>query len=660
MKKINKWCVFCFALLALAFYILCEVKTNKMVTVLDEVKLQENLENSIAIYVEKEDKTGYIESTSSIFPTNNYLFNSKLSGCVDANGYNKSDLLTYNYKNNTVGIKSNGSVQCFIYFDFLFDGLGTEDSPYLIQNIEDLVELSSSVNLGNSYDEMYFSLTNTLDFEDSDSYEKSVTKDFGDINNNGVVEELIVELTTGSGFIPIGNVSNNFKGNFDGNNNKIENLYIENNNSELTRIGLFGQVQNSTISNLGISGLVKTNVVANVGAFVGDADDSVIINCYNEAKIYSGAGSYSIGGLAGAFDGTIKNSYNIGDVFNGNNTGGLVGITDNLLVESCYNIGSLNKEGIGNHLGGLIGRDTSHGSNLVILNSYNSGEINFDINDSATNNIGGIVGRIYGTIEINNSFNESDIITASGVYRISNQIVGGLIGFLSSGYAKIKNSNNVGNIQNGLRVGGVIGYLNENSKSVIYNSINYGNISSDMTGEEKTTAVGGIVGYNGNGSTSLILNTINYGNVSSVKEASGFVGSNNFEGVTKIINSFNYGNTTSKNNHGSGILNFYSGSVLLNNVYNIGESNYGLSYISSDVSYNISNSYYQNTVSTNLSDAIGTYMTEEEFKNSEFINKLNSNISNIDLSLIDEELVNYKLYKWKSSENGYPTLDFEG
>ena len=46
-----------------------------------------------------------------------------------------------------------------------FNGSGTSDDPYKIENIEDLLKLSENVNSGITYSNQYFELTNKLDFQ---------------------------------------------------------------------------------------------------------------------------------------------------------------------------------------------------------------------------------------------------------------------------------------------------------------------------------------------------------------------------------------------------------------------------------------------------------------------------------------------------------------
>lgn len=103
-----------------------------------------------------------------------------------------------------------------------YDGT-TEETAYRINCIEDLVEWSNKYS---KYNSSYMELEKTLDFESIESY-NDCTAITTDINGDGQLEPLIQELTTGTGFKPIGS----FGGNFDGKNLKILNIYIEKNES---------------------------------------------------------------------------------------------------------------------------------------------------------------------------------------------------------------------------------------------------------------------------------------------------------------------------------------------------------------------------------------------------------------------------------------------
>ena len=81
-------------------------------------------------------------------------------------------------------------------------GEGTENNPYKIESIEDLVALSQSVESGETYSKVHFEITTDLDFKSSNSYVDATRTDMGDANKDGKVEALKTEMTTGRGFIP--------------------------------------------------------------------------------------------------------------------------------------------------------------------------------------------------------------------------------------------------------------------------------------------------------------------------------------------------------------------------------------------------------------------------------------------------------------------------
>ena len=63
---------------------------------------------------------------------------------------------------------------------------GSEKQPFIIKTIEDIVNLSNSVNKGTSYENEYIVLSKDLDFRNPSDYEDSLRTDYGDINGNGI------------------------------------------------------------------------------------------------------------------------------------------------------------------------------------------------------------------------------------------------------------------------------------------------------------------------------------------------------------------------------------------------------------------------------------------------------------------------------------------
>ena len=623
-----------------------------------------------AMYIE--DGDSYKEYTDSDNFPKGYYLNIDKSKCEDINGKDLDVNNILSSKGNSVTVKSSKTIYCTLYFDYL--GTGEKDKPYRIQYIEDLVDLQVAVNNGETYERKYFELERDLDFQKNDSYRNYQTKEYGDINGNSIDEELKVELTTESGWKPIGNTSKRFSGIFDGKEKRIDNLTINYKNAVGTTeqyLGLFGLTNNATIKNLTIGGNI--NIVpsySNNGGIIGVATNNTLIdNCHNEVNITSQASGYTNGGLIGAlFSSTIKNSSNSGNISGGNNAGGLTGtINGNSLIENSYNIGNISNTK-GRYAGGLIGRDGKATDITTILNSYNNGTVisNREIDgDSFT---GGMVGFIYGIINIDKSHNSGEIRNDRKVYAQNIDIsLGGLIGQINgnnSNVIKITNSYNDGHLIGATRQGGLIGLNINKAITIIDKCYNKGVNESQTAAGTYFTEISGLVGYNNNNSELYVLNSYNEGDISSIKNAQGITYSDN--GATaNIINSYNVGNINGSTlssgifavtaTDGDGNVN----NIKLNNVYNLGEvtgnNAYELGYRNGTTSIvEIKNSYYEESKKgTNISDADGTPLSLSDMKSNILVDKLNNNINSI---TIPEEVKGIFLSKWQIEEKEYPTL----
>ena len=103
-----------------------------------------------------------------------------------------------------------------------------DENTFVINSIEDLVFFAYDVTNGNNYSGKTVKLGISLDFNSTKSYIAPLRTDYGKYGYNGELKTL---LRTGEGFIPIGVGSdevgtNSFSGTFDGQNNQIINLYI--------------------------------------------------------------------------------------------------------------------------------------------------------------------------------------------------------------------------------------------------------------------------------------------------------------------------------------------------------------------------------------------------------------------------------------------------
>ena len=242
-------------------------------------------------------------------------------------------------------------------------GTGASTDPYLIESVEDLVALSNNVNAGNTYSGKYISITNSFDFNNNKSYKNTVTTTYGDINGNGTIEGLKTELTTGAGFIPIGNGTNKFRGQLLGNSNCIYNLYI--NRPEISYVGFVGYNYSGRITTLSLKDINVTG-----GSYTGG-----IVGYNNEGYIYESEAEGNVTGAnyVGLAAGYLykyspaANATSIiveGNVRGTNYVGGLVGFADDNIASTGY-IGGVNKGGtvvstggtnVGRNFGGIDSR----------------------------------------------------------------------------------------------------------------------------------------------------------------------------------------------------------------------------------------------------------------------------------------------------------------
>jgi hypothetical protein len=227
-----------------------------------------------------------------------------------------------------------------------FLGGGTKNDPYQISSAEQLAELASLVNTGNTtYNSATYKLT--CDF-DLSAYGK---------NYNG-----------GKGWVPIGSNGHPFKGTFDGGGYTITGLYI--NNSSLTYVGLFGYLVGSIVDNLRLS---DASVTGNEG--VGDmagmviGSSSKVQNCCSTGTV---TGSKDIGGMVGCFDsGIMQNCYSTSTVSGSSYAGGIIGtVNSNAKVLSCDSTGAVKGN---SYVGGVAGSIEGDMENCAALNPSVSG-----------------------------------------------------------------------------------------------------------------------------------------------------------------------------------------------------------------------------------------------------------------------------------------------
>ena len=422
------------------------------------------------------------------------------------------------------------------------------ENKYKIQTIEDLIALSVNTNRGYNYEGKTINLANDLDFSDDTCYKNpNDTETFGDYNNDGITEGIKKEVTTGSGFLPIGgkyiseiNLRYDFKGIFDGNNYEIKNLYIDNPNTN--NIGLFG-INYGEIRNMIVSGKIEVNTeetdysYKQVGGIVG-YNYGNIKNVKNQVEFAIENFEGYIGGIAGYNDGgIIENSSNIQDMNFANIIyfGGIcayhVGEAE---IKDCYNTGNINIA-TGSIIGGVVGN--SNTINATINRCYNTGNINIT---EEVGLVGGIKGNSGNSGIVVNCYNLGDV----SVKKVTS--AGGIVGYHKNGL--VGNCYNRGNVTvNGdsskLLVGGIVG---DQSYCRVVNCYNTGEINVTAA-TPQSPGIGGIVGID---YWALLKNVTNFGElilqIQSQIYVGGVAGTSYTSGVNVLENAKYLENTWTK------------------------------------------------------------------------------------------------------------------
>ena len=157
------------------------------------------------------------------------------------------------------------------------DGEGTEEKPFKIESVENLVKFLNSINSGEEYSGKVIELVYTLDIASTKSYADANSTMFGDYNGDDKTEGIFDEINNKdySGLIL---TNETFSGTLDGNGKEIRNIYTTF-HDQTFKMGLIG-INNGTVKDINISGE------------------------YNVSEMYE---YYRIGGIAGENNGNIEN-----------------------------------------------------------------------------------------------------------------------------------------------------------------------------------------------------------------------------------------------------------------------------------------------------------------------------------------------------------------
>ena len=265
---------------------------------------------------------------------------------------------------------------------------------------------------------------------------------------------------------------------------------------------------------------------ANVGGVVGKIDRSNTKQLNSQNEIVDASGNKA--------QAAVSDSYNTGDVLGYTGIGGIAGLMYNGEIAGSYNLGylrSTRQSRIGSatggtteiidalNMGGIVGDTTENsGATVLLYDVYNKGQIGDKEFNYFGRHVGGVVGRLSGTVE--KAYNTGAIYNGYNV-------VGGIAGWVATG--TIQNAFNTGNItvynqnESTSQVGGIAGAANGAGNVLINNVYNLGTLRSFDIGYGKN-AVAGILGTASGQGTVTIKNAYTTGNLySGVKSDNSFV-----------------------------------------------------------------------------------------------------------------------------------------
>lgn len=479
--------------------------------------------------------------------------------------------------------------------EFTLAGEGTAESPYLIGNVEELMQLAAMINDDELFDDYYdshYQLTADIALNDCASF---------DAWDENPPENI---------WTPIG-YYHSFDGVFDGNGHVISGLYInqavskDRNDHVMDKFGLFGnnggEIRNLTIANAYvhpkdaevegasisggilagstsarsiISGCVIEGIVIcegyEYGGIVGSGSGE-IADCSFTGKMIEKSGSYtsSIGGIAGSGC-DIRNCSVFAQIIceeagaESVSCANIGGIAGNLSPDDCIENCTFEGEIIsGDYAGGIVGLASGLGvgdtsAKAVIRNCTNNGSI------TAAEDAGGIVGHVLHTFHDNEVWvegctNNGDIHTldSDGVCA-----VGGIVGYIlteeEDSYVTITGCTNEAELAANMP-GGIVGRIMQNGGNLrVEKCTNKGAI----TGEGSYAA--GILCHiqQWGGNWNIAINScINEGDITTNANAGGIVCfaysvGNEPDCALTISDCINRGNLT------SGGINNYMGGIL--------------------------------------------------------------------------------------------------
>lgn len=269
--------------------------------------------------------------------------------------------------------------------------------------------------------------------------------------------------------------------------------YLYGNDAYVTKSTNSGNVHSQLIP-ANATTVSESSLAANTGGIVGKIDrtttltkedilngkQAAVSDSYNSGTVQ---GFIGIGGVVGQmYNGEVVRSYNLGDI---RTTKTVASLDPNKLPTA--------------NMGGVVGdttEDPPTDARALIYDVYNKGKIGDETFTYAARHVGGVVGRLRGTLE--KAYNSGDVYN-------SYNVVGGVVGWYHRGSIKdVFNTGNVtvknqdkltsGNPSRTSSVGGIIGAAAPGAGLWIENAYNIGTIRSYQVSGGGKSAVGGIAG----------------------------------------------------------------------------------------------------------------------------------------------------------------------
>ena len=194
---------------------------------------------------------------------------------------------------------------------------------------------------------------------------------------------------TGSDQTPIGNTKDNaFKGKFDGLDNSIFGLSINNSDNKYAATGLFGFTDGAIMGNVT---LIAGSILGgdNTGAFIGHAVNTTVKGVNSTLKV---SGTKNVGGIIGYAKADTGRTYSVADASGSvqpdSRSSELSNLTNTGNVSGVSNVGGL----VGHMEGGKLSNDEEN--RVQYKGSYNLGKITgIDNGSNYSYNIGGMIGK---------------------------------------------------------------------------------------------------------------------------------------------------------------------------------------------------------------------------------------------------------------------------